>query len=670
MQNSSSLKAEEKHKRTTGQAAFRLFEVWFRFAWYAFKRHWWIVMVLGVFGGVRGYLTSLATTNRYEVRAAFLMPTDMALPEYERLMSRKLVASSVSKFKVSRWIDRGSRGLYEMYSESPFVIKPISIAAGLKDTPLAFRFVSAQEYEIQIKTPEGTKSFQGKIGEVARLGTMVLEVDLVRPLDERMMTSQYYISFNTDEAIVNRFLFNLEVIHLFEHPNRIALHYTDEHPDLAFDMLDAFTHAYLENYREQRVELYAERLREVDAEMRILEAQIMATPNPEPYLQSLVEAGSKLPTFDSSAYRMLQVRLEQQSIRDRLAGWGRFQMGTVTWDSLRTDFAQRRRQTYDTIFDRADDPDVLKDGLGLRIALVDTMILRDRNRLAELQERSLDANAELLAASAFQRNWEKNWIMSKTNPNGVWLALREKYLSTLNETARLELEMRKENLGPQLIDPPYHVPTHGRDLRLRVLAASVLGMFLLGLALAIAWAYSRKRFQAAIHFIAVAADFEDHIWKFATDTLARRRQVVDLELSMGEGCQRIALVGIADHTAQLGTELALSLGSYGKRIAILRAQGEADESTAHLYFPPKGAGDGWWLSGGSTAMLQDLSTKYDRILLCLPSPDEVPEVLGVLRTVDARYFVVKKQQTSAKEWRAWQTIMKDWGLDFHVIWID
>ena len=623
-------------------------------------------MAFSVCGVVIGYVSSVSTTNRYEVRAAFLIPTVDAQSEYERLLSRKLVASTTTNFRVSRWIDRGRRGLYEMYTESPFTVSVAAVPPQLQDVNHDFRLLTATDYEITFMTSAGQQSYKGKVGEFSQVGAVKIFVSLSKYWTPAAADQQYYITFNSEQAVVDRFLRNLVVVHHSEHPNRIALQYTDAHPDLAFDMLDAFTKTYLGEYRRQRNAIIEERMREVNAELKMLELQIMAIENPEPYLQALVEAKSKLPTIDSSAIRMMQLELEFRNLQDRVMVWKQYRLGWLNWEQLAKEIGRGQREPYDTLFTALSatiNPNV-EDWQ--RNAVIDTMIQCDTRRIEQLGDRGLNANARFLSASAFQYDWEQTWISNGGNLSGIWLTLRERYIGALTEAATMQLELRKEMNEPQLIDPPYHIPPYGRGLRLKVLIAIILGVVFFAIAISIAITYFDPRFRHLLHFLTILGDAKGRPWPFGKDALARRQQLANVELSLNPQQKSIVLVG--DNAAEFAYELAARFESYDKTVALVNAP--PINAKVDQFGIPEGAEATWWLSDASKSFLKAKYEQYDRLLICLPAPQKMPEALAAIRDADTLYFVVKNNMTKVQEWKDWVITTQEWGLDFRSIWLE
>jgi hypothetical protein len=639
-----------------GQTAVRQIQIWAAFLVYALRRYWWIILTLSAMGGILGYMSSRSTTNRYEVRAAFLMPTDDAVPEYERLLSRKLVAEATTDFRVSRWVDRGNRGMYEMYSESPFEVSVIAIAPALQDIKHELRLLPDQQFEIMIESASGIKRYSGRLGERLQAGGVTLVVRAIKAIGAYDLAANYYFTVNSEEAVASRFLANLEVVHSLEHPNRIGLIYTDAHPDLAFDLLEAFTLAYLEAYQRQRIELFVERLREVDTELKVLETQILALDNPTPFLLEIAEAGSQLSAQDSTAIHMLRQRLEIQKVEERLQAWRAYR------EEIQDPAALKRLLTTWL-------PDSGLDTLAT-LPVIDSLIAADKRRLVELAASSLDAKSQYLSRIAFRRAWETQWLKSKEETYSLELLLREKYLAALEESAAIELEIRKDKKGPQLIDPTYPVRTLGRSLRIKVLVATALGLLLLGIFLAVVLALIDRRFRSASHFMAVGLEPHSQLWCLETTALARRRQVANMELSWGTAHKCIAFVGGGHDANVLATDTATRLAAFGVRVALIGAQ-DHDEPTVYDRIDlPAGVTTGWWFSAAAQEFLQTLVAQKDRVLLCLPPPHEVPEVLAALRQADMVYYIVRKDETQVKAWQQWQHEAAESGFAYRAIWVD
>ncbi len=507
-----------------------------------------------------------------------------------------------------------------------------------------------------IESASGIKSYSGKFGERVQAGGVTLVVRAIKTIEAHDLAATYYLTFNTEEAVASRFLANLEVVHSLEHPNRIGLVYTDAHPDLAFDLLEAFTLAYLEAYQRQRIELFVERLREVDAELKVLETQILALDNPTPFLLEIAKAGNQLSVQDSTPIHMLRQRLEVQMVEERLQAWKAYRAATqdpVALKQLLTVWL----------------PALAQDTLA-QLPEIDTLIAADQRRLIELAASSLDAKSQYLSRLAFQRAWEKQWLKPKEETYSLELLLREKYLAALEESATIELEIRKDKKGPQLIDPTYPVRTLGRSLRIKVLVATALGLLLLGIFVAVVLALIDRRFRSESHFMAVGLEPHSQLWRLETAALARRQQVAKMELSWGDAHKCIAFVGGGHDANDLAADTATRLAAFGVGVALVGAEDQEESTVFDHIALPADAAPGWWFSAAAQGFLQTLVTQKDRVLLCLPPPHEVPEVLAALRQADMIYYIVRKDQTQVKAWKQWQVEAAESGFAYRAIWVE
>jgi hypothetical protein len=658
-------------QNNTSQAinARRQIQIWAAFVAFAMRRFWWVVLSISLVGATVGYFVSLSTTNRYEVHATLLYPIAEVLPEYERLLSRKLILSAISRFNVSLLVDRDSRGIYEMYNESPFEVIMQSMPPDWMDFNHRFRLLSAHRYEIVFETAEGELRYEGEMGVSSQFGGARLIVNLTKPWNNEVADYDYYVCFNSPNALVDRFRGNLNVINLAEHSSRVALEYTDAHPQLAFDILDAFVTKYLEDTERHRNELFHGRMAEVMMEMKVLEAQILALESPDPFLQALAESGKQLPAMDTSAADWLKLHLDLHRLEARVGIWKVFLAGELDWAGLPKALSSANSVPVDSAMLRfLGQRQDWNDNHAQRL-LVDSLLRADANLLKAGAEKAEAISRKYVVALNFRHAWDKTMLGGQKSNLSKELLLRDRYLDALHQASKLELEMRQDVVGPELIDPPYLLPPLGRFLRWRVLIASLILVAMFGFGVALGLALVSRRFRSPIHFQTLAR-YHSPLLRLGRSDLDDRHQVATLELSWATNYPLIAFVGETEATRALAFQMAERLAAIGKQVALVNA-GTEFKPIAFAQVPlPIGPSQGWWFTEDAAAFLDEQSAQFDRVLLVLPPPRLEPEVLAALQHVNVVYYVLKRDESTLAEWRSWVAEAEVLGLAFVPFWVD
>jgi hypothetical protein len=653
---------------TQGQTAATQAKIWMGFLSYAIRRFWWLVAACAMIGGIWGYFSAMATPNRYEARASFVIPSEAAVVEYERIISRSLVTKAIHsqrKFEVSHYIDSGLRHRFEMYTGSPFQIRLIAFPDYLRNQTHHIKLFKDHSYELQIHMPETTLVARGSAGELISIGAVKLVVDATVYWNDIATEGDYSFVVHTGNALASRFLNNLTVHHSMEHPNRISLYYTDAHPALALDLLNAFTQAYLDDCKFRREEFLRERKRQVEGELHILETQILTSQDTGFWAN--LEKQSLL-AQDSAVVKMLQLRKKTTMLEDRLRLWKEYLNGSLDVGRFELRAKSQGVPADSTLLHLFGDSKgtnglVREKVLSLIATETDSLMQRDAAELAALEEEYLATHAEFLGAHRLGNARKMDWISKYPSTSSLRTILVESYLSGMAEVARIELETRQSFIAPQLIDPPYTVPGHGRGNKVRSLIGRIFGMALLGVFLALMASMVTKRFGSRIHFLAMSGLEEVQVWSLKEDDLAQRMQATQLELSLKKEDQVIALMGQTPEVDRVADSMAAGFVNFGKHVLVLNsAFGNAEVEWDRMSIP-QSTQPGWWFSPQAQAFLKEKGATYDRILICLPPPSQTPEIAAAVRQAQLAYFVLQKNTTRAAEWRAWQAQAKGLGIE-------
>lgn len=646
---------------TKGLIAARQAKIWWGFFLYAIRRYWWLIVAAFVLGCVWSYFTSVGTPNRYEVRASFVIPTEVAAVEYERIISRSLVNKAVnadSKFEVSLYSLRSAREPFNMYTGSPFLITTLAFPEHLRDRQHDIQLFEDHSFQITIHTEQGDVVGKGKAGVPLTIGSARLLVDRTTYWDAQSVKGQYAFVVQSQHALATRFLKNLEVIHSLDHPNRISLHYFDAHPELALDMLSAFTSAYLDDCKFRQDQFLLQRKAEINAQIRVLETEILQS-NDQAFWKGL--HSERFLSQDSTVVRMLQLRKKAQHFERRKTLWDGFIKGEISPDQLLQGLLAMEPEPQDSALRRklehpflVSDPQDGKMRMEIR-AEVDSLSARDSRERTSLNAELAETGASLMASFELQADGKVSFVdAGEPHAPSLDAMLFQTYLAALAESARLDLEMRKSFDAPQLIDPPYPIAGHGRDIKVRTFVAGVIGSVMLGLFVALVWALSGRRFGSKFHFQAISNTDFLLDWQLEADEKVQRIQSARLELDLEEDAKVIALVGDTPEVDRMADALAAGFCRFEKKVLIVNSVLANVDTAWERMTVPQSTKPAWWFSESASNFLLEKSGLYDRILLCLPNPSQAPEVEKAMLLADKVFFVIWKNRTEVKQWRAFE----------------
>lgn len=618
---------------------------------------------------VVGFFTSIATPNTHEARASFVVPTDVAQIEYERMISRSLVTKAVnseSRFEVSNYVDGGLRDRINMYDGSPFQIRILDFPSNIRNKSHDIILFPDHGYELRIHAAETTLSKQGKAGVPLSLGSVRLIVDATQFWDDKATQAAYSFVVQSKEALATRFLSQLTVVHSLDHPNRISLYYKDAHPNLALDLLTAFTTAYLDDCAFRRNEFLRERKMEVEGRLRVLETEILRSEDTT-FWENLSK--ESLLVSDSSIVQILKLRQASETLLARQQIWEGYRRGDLSPENLLDELRMLDPHPQDTalmaLLTRLQKvPEAGREAMiAQSTAMVDSLRSRDLGIQKEMDAQAAVASADFLASAGINFTWKTSLGKRDGNTINQNVVLLEKFLASLSEVSRIELETRQTFSAPQLIDPPYLMPGHGRNIKIRTLVATILGLTMLAIFAALMASLAGKRFGSLRHF-QVATGIEDlATWSHSAGEELQRKQATLLELSLRPEDKLIALVGETPEVDQLASALAGGFITFGRRVLVLNSVLSNEEMAWEHMIIPQSSQPGWWFSAQAAAFLREKTAAYDRVLLCLPPPRKAPEVSAVIRQANLTYFIVKQKATKVAEWRTWKSLSEELGIE-------
>ncbi|MEY3442632.1 MAG: hypothetical protein RLZZ519_913, partial [Bacteroidota bacterium] len=281
-----------------------------------------------------GYQLTLSMPITHEVRASFLVPADAAPLEYERLLSRNLITRAIRndrRFEVTNVVKGDWQQQFDMYDESPFQIRVIAFPEHLKNIPHQIKIFADRSYEVTIQAVKKTFTQRGQAGIPLTIGSVQISVNATEFWNDDNLGREYAFVVQSQNALISRVLQNLSLIHELVHPHRIDLVYKDAHPKLAYDLLNAFIDAYLEQFKSRRKDLLNERKLQLEGEMRVLESKLMATDDTG-FFTELSE--QSLLIQDSSVVEMLRLQREVLGLEKRLKVLDEFKRNAIKESAL------------------------------------------------------------------------------------------------------------------------------------------------------------------------------------------------------------------------------------------------------------------------------------------------------------------------------------------------
>lgn len=651
-----------------GQISKQKARIGLAYAQFAVARYWWLVLLMTGLGIGVGYMVSVRISNQYEAKASFVVHLDDAMREFERLSSRALVLRTIAQkpdLRQSLLIVHPKNGLLEMYDEAPFRVDVRHFPESMEDADHRLRFLNDSVYELTLRLDGEEFKEQGRVGEPLKAFAVEWVVDRSAYWRAESPRYEYYVRIASEQALLGNIIRKLSVFQPATRSNRLEVTYVDAHPGRALDFLETFTKAYLDYGLAHARALIAERRQALEGEIRAMELQMRLNGDADAQWREALK-GFGLFQDTELLTRLKDLRQQLTNLQARTDLWAR--SGTISIRQLRDAFQPLAVSAGDTALLEAMGQSIQADPSG---SLVQERVAQQAAMDAHLLQQSdsayTAANVELVSILSLISDPidPQDPGQAKARPHDI-----PRYLAALGELAEIDLEMRQElSRLPELIDPPYVVSQYREQLKRRNFAAVVLGLFLIGMAMALALPMLGRKVRALPQFQLAAGVEEVDEWRIAAEEPVQRQQAAALEMRLEPGENWIALVGEAACVAAISAEVATHWQRFGKRVLVLSEVATQTEQPWQQASNHLSTDAGWWFSQEARQWLQAQAASHDRILICLPFPATAPETYAAVRLSHRTYFVAQRGHRHLREWKELSTACSDMDTRLGVLFV-
>ncbi|MFN8396179.1 MAG: hypothetical protein U0176_16230 [Bacteroidia bacterium] len=614
---------------------------------YAVRKHWYLMAGATAIGLILALFNARSAPNEFEVTASILVPTEEYIIEFDRLHSRSFAEKVAINYRLHRTIHDSKYGWIEMYDESPFDVVPIQFPSLLEDKDHSVKLLPNRQVRVAISTGQDSIILQGPDKSILNANGVKLQVSLTNFFDTRHLNAEFQFRWMSQEQATRDFVSRLQVSHLVEHPNLYRFFLTDEHPQMALDKMNAFLEIYLEAYRQHRYTPMLLRLQQVDAKIAVLEHQILKMG------QSILPSGFSTLGFE-------RVSMEQDlllaSIRSRIQkhlidikALQAYRQGKTTWEELRNAIV-------------VDGGALTGDSL-LSLPTIDSLLHSREDSLQKLESRLLSLNQSFKGAHQIRETWEGAWLSSRQDTVNFSYLLRKEYESALIERAEIELLSRKDVRMITVADPPYVTRSIGRSSRMRLFLALVLGGFVIGFSLAIILVAVSPTIRSLSQLRILLGD--EAPWLILPADGQARRQTLT-EIAMGNQSEKRLISVFGSGASEFGGLLLQQELSYDRTAAFIDFLQPSTEPSP--WGIPAEVSANWWLSKAAEAALNSLTASHETVILALPAPSDVPEVVGMMTKTHQVFITLQNGSTTKGLLRGWMETMRKYELKPIFIW--
>lgn len=618
---------------------------------YAMRKHWYLIAVATTIGFVLALFNARSAPNEFEVTASILVPTEEYIIEFDRLHSRSLASKVAEDFKLQRSIHDAKYGWIEMYNESPFELVLIQFPQHLQDQDHSLRILPNRQVRVAIDAGQDSIILQGPAGSVLSANGVKLQVTLTNFYNTRHLNAKFQFRWMSLKEATRDFVSRLQVTHYVEHPNIYRFFFTDLHPQLALDKMTAFLNTYLDAYRQHRYLPLLQRLQQVDAKIAVYERQILNLG------QYILPSGFSTFGFEritiEQDLRLAQLRNRIQQHLTSIMAMKGFIGGNRSWkETVAASPVLQSSHLMDSI------PPA---------GVLDSLLRSMQDSLQQMEASLLTENRTFISAHNVRTFWEGSWLSSREDTVNFSYLLRREYESALIERSEIELSSRNEMRMITVSDPPYLVRSIGRSSRMRLFLALVLGGFMIGFTLAVFAAAAVPRIQSLAQLRMALGD--DAPWLEMPANPERRRQTLtDIAMAVKGEKPLVVVFGSAPAASDLAEML------YQQELAHERSAAKCDTlvtsevpTALGTATPPAPA---WWLSQRAQTALDMVMASHELLILALPDPSSVPEMVGVLVRATHVYVAIKGNTVSRSSLKKWLAIAQKYDAKPTLIWMN
>lgn len=245
--------------------------------------------------------------------------------EIEMIKSHVLVGKTLSNLDFKTQIFRvGKLRKSELYTDSPILVKPLSISKKIENRPIHFQV--DENLGITISDFEGSTQTAGFGDTLNIAGSSILfelNHELVLNKSQITIADEYEFIINSDQKLISDVLGNLDVSTVDKDIAVIRITYKSAHPEKAARLPNALASAYIQDYIETRygaasvtVDFLDDRINEISNKLTQLEDEILGYRNKKNITNLRQQTETDLRAISQLKIQQTNLKMSLDAIRE------------------------------------------------------------------------------------------------------------------------------------------------------------------------------------------------------------------------------------------------------------------------------------------------------------------------------------------------------------------
>lgn len=601
------------------------------------RKIWFLVAM--VIGAVLATLVVYLNPPKYLAKATFLADLPIVSRQVESMGSRDLLLRSLDKLhhvKVQCYTKETFGRKADFYDQTPVAIQVRSLPEHLRNVEMKLEFADDAQYTLFFEAFGEKVSASSRFGSMLSIGSIQMLIEPTRFWSERYTNGTVFFQVHSLEQVAAQSMGNYRVENVMHRKNRIAVYYSDDNPDRAYDILKAVTEEALIGYQRDIDVLIESRIGRIRSQMDVLLEKMIGDENLGSLLQGERFATENkqidsmvvvLQTLDSQTARLNRRDSMLQALKATLfvgeQFWEEFLFDAATAEDsvlLRLMATQKQMRL---------DSDASQDALrelnlsidqSVRLIMSSDSIVHNqiRSRKVELEDR-------LMTDIQLRKSIISNAIDRRDRSN-IGILNWEAYLINANEKYQAEQETSENEHYFNLIESPYVINPSRRLVQVKQVVSGALAGAVLMLGFVLLSMFGSGKIRSTQHLQLVGSlPLQALISEKKVENAVRSIQVaVEMERKPEEKVLSIVASHDDDRFHQLVNQLTARYNSLGLKV--------------HLFsnFPPSETAD----SPESELSVHMLSRdRQNRLSAAIEEYDLVIQHLPALRTYPESWYL-------------------------------
>jgi hypothetical protein len=598
------------------------------------KLKFWFLVVMVICGAL-ATMTVYLNPPKFKAKATFISDLPIVTRQVESLESRDMLLRSVDKLQhvKVRCYTKGSFGREsDFYNRTPVALQIESFPEHLRNVEMRLSFSGDSKYTLSFEALGEKVAGTGRFGSLLSVGSIGIIVEPTKYWSDRYLGEEVLFQVHSLQYVVGQVAANYRVENVTHRKNRIAIFYSDDNPDRAYDILNAVAKEAITSYHRDFAQLVESRVGRIRNQMDVLLEKMVGDDNMGRLLQGEDFEGMN-DQIDSMVVvlQMLSAQTARLQLRDSLlhdlkttffVGEG-FQeafsfSGSTAEDST---LLKMLNVQIEMRFDTNISLNTLRS-LNLSIQkTVRSILLTDSVQAIQIENQKNDLEDRLMTDIQLRRTVVSNAIDRRDRNNQAIMSW-EAYLSLAYDKYRTEQETSENAHFFNLIESPYVINPARRVVQLRkVISGALIGAFLM-LGFVLLTAFGSGKIRSSEHLRVLSSLSLNTFVKGNDRKKAVRSIQVAIEMERNPEEKVISVLTVREKAvlSDWVEALAQRYASTGMNLHVLRDEESGKDSDAQ-----EGDLSIYLLSRDRKKRLAEAIENHDLVIQELPVLEDYPE---------------------------------------------